>query len=91
MAIARGGSANGMKFYRLAEPPGLAINLPHAYPKPGATGKVPGGAFKRLVIQRRGPGSQLRLYFTGEQFADVAAEPAGLRVTLKARRVARKS
>jgi Tfp pilus assembly protein PilZ len=92
MAIALVGSAKGMQFYRLAEPPGLAINLPHGYPKSGATEHVPkDGAFKRLVIVRKGPGSQLRVYFTSEQFADVAAEPTGLRVILRARRAARKT
>jgi hypothetical protein len=91
MAIALVGSSKGMQSYRLAEPPGVAINLPHAYPRPGATARMPGGAFKKLVIQRRGPGSQLRLYFTGEQAAEVAAEGSGLRVILRGKRAARKS
>jgi hypothetical protein len=91
MAIALIGSAKGMQFYKLADPPGLAINLPHGYPRPGATGRVPGGAFKKLVIQRKGLGSQLRVFFTSEQSAEVAAEPNGLRVIVRAKRAGRKS
>jgi hypothetical protein len=90
LAIALVGSAKGMQFYRLAEPPGVAINLPHAYPRPGATGRMP-GPFKKLVVQRRGPGSQLRLYFTSEQATEVAADASGVRVTVRGKRAARKS
>jgi hypothetical protein len=68
----------------MAEPPGLIINLPHGYPRPGA--RVPGGPFKRLSVQRKGQGSQLRLYFTLEQNAEVTADGAGLKVVLRTRR-----
>jgi Tfp pilus assembly protein PilZ len=89
MAIPLIGSARGMQFYKLAEPPGLVINLPHGYPKPGA--RVPGGAFKRLAIQRKGQGSQLRVYFSLDQNADVTAEGNGLRVVLRGKRAGKKA
>jgi len=89
MAIPLIGSAKGMQFYKMAEPPGLVINLPHGYPKPGA--RVPGAPFKRLAIQRKGQGSQLRVYFLLDENAEVAAEAAGLRVTLRGKRPAKKS
>jgi len=88
MAIGLVGSARGMEFYKLSEPPGLVINLPHGYPRPGA--RVPGRPFKRLSVQRKGQGSQLRLYFTMEQNADVRADGDGLRVVVRHKR-ARKS
>jgi hypothetical protein len=84
MAIPLIGSTRGMQFYKMAEPPGLIINLPHGYPRPGA--RVPGGAFKRLSVQRKGQGSQLRLYFSLEQNAEVTAEGAGLKVVLRTKR-----
>jgi hypothetical protein len=84
MAIPLVGSTRGMQFFKMAEPPGLIINLPHGYPRPGA--RVPGGPFKRLSVQRKGQGSQLRLYFTLEQNADVTADGAGLKVVLRTRR-----
>lgn len=86
MAIGLVGSARGMEFYKLSEPPGLVINLPHGYPKPGAA-RVPGRPFKRLSVQRKGQGSQLRLYFTMEQNADVRADGEGLRVVVRHKRV----
>jgi hypothetical protein len=89
MAIPLVGSTKGMQFYKLAEPPGLVINLPHGYPRPGA--RVPGSPFKRLAVQRKGPGSQLRLYFTLDQNAEVTAEGGGLRVVLRAGKRARKT
>jgi len=85
MAIPLVGSAKGMQFYKLAAPPGLVINLPHGYPKPGASHVPGGGAFKRLAIQRKGQGSQLRVYFLVEQNADVTAEGNGLRVSVRKR------
>jgi hypothetical protein len=91
MAIALVGSPRGMQFYKLAEPPGVVINLPHAIPRPGSTRKIPGAPFKRLAVRRKGGGSQLRLYFHGDQHADVTAEGQGLRVTVRAARAARKS
>jgi hypothetical protein len=89
MAIPLVGSTKGMQFYKLAEPPGLVINLPHGYPRPGA--HAPGGAFKRLAIQRKGQGSQLRVYFTLEQNAEVTAEGTGLRVVLRGKRAKKTS
>ena len=84
MAINLVGSARGMEFYKLSEPPGLVINLPHGYPKPGS--RVPGSPFKKLSVQRKGQGSQLRLYFTMDQNADVRADGSGLRVVLRHKR-----
>jgi hypothetical protein len=90
LAIPLIGSAKGMQFYKLAEPPGLVINLPHAYPKPGS--RVPGGgAFKRMAVQRKGQGSQLRVYFQVEQAADVSADSSGLRVIVRGKRSGKKS
>ena len=90
LAIPLIGSAKGMQFYKLAEPPGLVINLPHAYPKPGS--RVPGGgAFKRMAVQRKGQGSQLRVYFQVEQNADVSADGGGLRVIVRGKRAGKKS
>jgi hypothetical protein len=89
MAIPLVGSTRGMQFFKMAEPPGLIINLPHGYPRPGA--RVPGGPFKRLSIQRKGQGSQLRVYFTLEQHADVSAEGNGLKVVLRSPRRSKRS
>jgi len=82
MAIGLVGSAKGMQFYKLSEPPGLVINLPHGYPRPGA--RVPGSPFKRLSVLRKGQGSQVRVYFTLDQAADVTADAGGLRVVVRA-------
>jgi hypothetical protein len=82
MAIGLVGSAKGMQFYKLSEPPGLVINLPHGYPKPGS--RAPGGPFKKLSVQRKGQGSQVRVYFTLDHAADVTAEAGGLKVTVRA-------
>jgi hypothetical protein len=84
MAIGLVGSTKGMQFYKLSEPPGLVINLPHGYPRPGA--RVPGAPFKRLSVQRKGQGSQLRVYFTLDQNADVTADGGGLKVVVRHKR-----
>jgi hypothetical protein len=81
MAIGLVGSAKGMQFYKLSDPPGLVINLPHGYPKPGA--RAPGAPFKRLSIKRTGQGSQVRVYFTLDQNADVTADVGGLKVVVR--------
>jgi hypothetical protein len=81
MAIGLVGSAKGMQFYKLSDPPGLVINLPHGYPKPGA--RAPGAPFKRLSVKRTGQGSQVRVYFTLEQNAEVTADGGGLKVVLR--------
>jgi hypothetical protein len=81
LAIGLVGSAKGMQFYKLSEPPGLVINLPHGYPRPGA--RTSGGPFKRLSVQRKGQGSQVRVYFTLDQAADVTADAGGLKVVVR--------
>lgn len=86
VAITIIGSSRGMQFYKLADPPGLAINLPYGYPRPGTASRLAGGPIvKRVAVQRKGAGSHLRVYFTNDQNADVSVEASGLRVTLKAR------
>jgi hypothetical protein len=91
LPIAILGTAKGMQSYRLAEPPGLAINLPHGFPRPGASARLPAGIFKKLVVQRKGAGSQIRVYFTSEQNVEVTADGAAIRVALKTKRAGRKS
>jgi hypothetical protein len=87
LAIPLVGSTRGMQFFKMVEPPGLIINLPHGYPRPGA--RAPGGAFKRLSVQRKGQGSQLRVYFSLEQNADVTSDGNGLKVVLRTKRAKR--
>jgi hypothetical protein len=79
------GTTQGMQFYRLADPPGLAINLPHgtpvAKPRPPA-----GGVFKKVAVVRKGAGSQVRLYFFTDQNTDVTSDGNGLRVVVRGKR-----
>jgi Tfp pilus assembly protein PilZ len=88
MTVALVGSAKGMMYYRLNDPPGVVVNLPRAYPRStaGVHNNLP-GAFRRMVIQRKGPGSVLRIYQRdADQVPQVLGERDGLRVTLKGKR-----
>jgi hypothetical protein len=88
MTIALVGSSKGMMYYRLAAPAGVVVNLPRAYPRSseGVHGNLP-GAFKKVVIQRKGAGSVLRVYHRDADLTpQVVGDKVGLRVTLKAKR-----
>lgn len=83
--ISLSGSVAGLKRYPLANPPGLAINLPRARALAPAGVHSLAGAWKRIVVQRRGWGTHLRLFFEPGHIADVQAAPSGLRVVLRAK------
>jgi hypothetical protein len=88
MTIALVGSAKGMMYYRLSSPAGVVVNLPRAYPRSseGVHGNLP-GAFKKVVIQRKGTGSVLRVYHRdADLMPQVIGDKVGLRVTLKGKR-----
>jgi hypothetical protein len=88
MTIALVGSARGMVYYRLADPPGVVVNLPRSYPRSstGVHGNLP-GAFKKVIIQRKGTGSVLRVYHRdADLIPQVLSDKVGLRVTLKTKR-----
>jgi Tfp pilus assembly protein PilZ len=81
------GSLKGMQRYALADPPGLTVNLPRARPRvPAGPYALGAGVFRRLVVQRRGAGSQVRVYFAPDVAPDVIVEPGGLRITARPRR-----
>jgi hypothetical protein len=64
IALALVGSTKGATRYQLAEPPGLAINIPRGRPRIAAGAyKLSEGGFRQILIQRRGTGSQIRLLY----------------------------
>jgi Tfp pilus assembly protein PilZ len=76
------GSAKGLQHYQLANPNGLAINLPAAQPRvPFGDYSLQGG-FRRVWVRRRGEGTHLRVFFATEMTASLEVERRLLRVTL---------
>lgn len=82
------GTTRGLHRYPLADPPGVAINLPRGRAR--QPGELPEGV-KRVLVQRRGAGSHLRVFFDPDLTADVADVAGGLRVTVRPRRPPRRS
>jgi hypothetical protein len=63
LSVAITGSSKGAEQYRLADPPGLAITLPHGRTRIASGVTRPGGGPVRLQIRRRPAGSHLRFFF----------------------------
>jgi Tfp pilus assembly protein PilZ len=78
------GTTRGAQHYPLADPPGIAINLPRARPRVAAGVYRPGEGFRQLLIQRRGPGSHIRfLYDPDDHAPDVEIDRDAVRLVLR--------
>jgi hypothetical protein len=85
------GSQKGVQYYRLIDPPGVVVTLPHGKPRAATGSYTPGGAFKRVQIGHRSGGFVFRIYFMSDQVPEVAPESGGLRVTVRPPRKPRRS
>jgi Tfp pilus assembly protein PilZ len=85
------GSQKGVQYYRLLDPPGVVVTLPHGKPRAATGLYAPGGAFKRVQIGHRSGGFVFRIYFTSDQVPEVAPESGGVRVTVRPPRRPRRS
>jgi Tfp pilus assembly protein PilZ len=89
--VALVGSSKGMQYYRLADPPGVVVTLPHGRPRSGAGSHSPGGPFRRVIVGRRAASYVVRIYFTADLIPEVASESGGVRVTLRPKRGTRRA
>jgi hypothetical protein len=85
------GSSKGMQYYRLADPPGVVVTLPHGRPRTPTGSHSPGGPFRRVIVARRAAAYVVRIYFTSDLVPDVASESGGVRVTLRSKRAPRRA
>ncbi len=76
------GSTRGMVQYRLAEPNGIAISLPHGRARVASGVHATKAPFTKVVVRRHGQSGRLGVYFPPGQSARVTVEAGGLRVTV---------
>ena len=86
LLVAVSGSSSGVQYYRLANPPGIVVILPHGRPRTPSGSHPVGGAFRRVIVGHRSTGYVVRIYFATDQVPEVLAEATGVRVTLRPRR-----
>lgn len=80
------GSIKGAQSYRLADPPGIAINLPRARTRLAAGTYRPGEGFRQVWIQRRPVGTHVRFLFDpGQDAGDVDLAGGVVRLVLRKR------
>lgn len=81
------GAPRGITHYLLAEPPGIAINLPRVRTRvaPGMYHPA-GGYFKSVWIRRTGAGSQVRVSFDAHVYRpEITVDRDGVRLALRPR------
>jgi hypothetical protein len=86
LALAVAGVLKGAERYELASPPGVGVKLPHARPRIAPGAHHAAAPFGRLLVQRRGGGSLVRLYYDPKTWtADVRFERDTVRLALRRR------
>jgi hypothetical protein len=86
LVVALAGTPKGMRQFRLVDPPGLLLRFPKAKLKASLGVHSPGGAFKRVVVGRKGLSGHVRIYLTPEQTTDLSSDASSVRVDVHTKR-----
>lgn len=89
LTMAFAGNARGFVAYPLANPRGLAVNLPRGRVRVAPGLYAAGGLFRHVLVQRKGAGSHLRVLYDKDQSASAAIDRGTLRIMLSKSQPAR--